>query len=112
MLQHSANWHTTYPVFKRHWHSGSETFAGGDALLTAVDNNWSVSDVCYMEEFWHAGTRLVTVYHFELHRGDECINMPVITTPYVRRIIRREGFKVMPIAQREDRVKKTATSNS
>lgn len=105
MLQHSSNWHTTYPVFKRHWHPGSEKYAGGDALLTALDHDWDVKDTCYLEEFWHAGTRLVTIYHFELERGDEKMDMPVITTPYVRRILREQNFKILPIAERNDRVR-------
>lgn len=104
MLQPCINWHTTYPVFSRHWHGGSEKFAGGDALLTALDDNWEVAEVCYQEEFWHAGTRLVTVYHFELVREDERVDMPVITTPYVRRIIQEQKFKVKPIAERGDKV--------
>jgi hypothetical protein len=108
MLSYSSNWHNTYPAFHRHWHPGSERFAGGDALLTAVDDKWEVSRVCYLEEHWHAGTRLVTVYHFELQRGEERMTMPVITTPYVRRIIRREQFEVVPIAERGARVNKEA----
>lgn len=108
MLQHSSNWHSTYPVFKRHWHSGSEEFAGGDALLTALDEDWSVGETCYREEYWQAGTRLVTVYHFELERDGEKMDMPVVTTPYVRRIISREGFTVKPIA---DRTEKAAASS-
>ncbi|MBL8130453.1 MAG: hypothetical protein JNL42_01240 [Anaerolineae bacterium] len=108
MLQHSANWHSTYPVFHRHWHSGSEQYAGGDALLTAVDNKWRVTDTCYMEERWQAGTRLVVIYHFTLERAGEQMNMPVITTPYVRRIIREQGFKVLPIAERQSAAKQKA----
>ncbi|MDZ4771168.1 MAG: hypothetical protein SGJ24_18765 [Chloroflexota bacterium] len=109
MLSYSSNWHTSYPAFQRHWHSGSEKFAGGDALLTAIDSHWEVSLVCYLEEYWHAGTRLVTLYHFELNREGETMVMTVITTPYVRRIIREQQFQVRPIAERSDRVRKTST---
>lgn len=108
MLQHSANWHSTYPIFQRHWHSGSEQYAGGDALLTAVDDDWEAVETCYLEEHWHAGTRLVTIYHITLRRGNEEITMPVITTPYVRRIIREQGFKVLPIAERKVQTKAPA----
>lgn len=110
MLNSSSNWHSTYPVFKRHWHAGSEDFAGGDALLTALDDDWTVSPTCYREEYWQAGTRLVTVFHFELQREGEKMNMPVITSPYIRRIIRNEGFNVKPIAERGE--KEAASSKS
>ena len=108
MLQYSSNWHTSYPVFRRHWRPNSETFAGGDALLTALDTEWVAKETCYLEEYWHAGTRLVTLYHFDLERDGEKMTMPVLTTPYVRRIIRELQFKVLPIAEKDDRVRRTA----
>ncbi len=110
MQQYSANWHTSYPAFHRHWHSGSEKFAGGDALLTALDDGWEVSRVCYLQEYWLAGTRLVTAYHFDLRRGEELMTMPVITTPYVRRIIREQQFQVLPVAERDDRQRQGSTN--
>ena len=56
---------------------------------------WIAEKTCYEEHHWHAGTRLVTIYHFELHNGDETLHMPVITNPYVRRILREENFNVV-----------------
>ena len=99
MIQDSQNLHSQYPDFSRHWCDTSEKFAGGDALLTALQNNWIAERVCHEEKYWHAGTRLVTVYHFELKLGGETLHMPVITNPYVRRIIREEEFKVIPMNQ-------------
>src|SRR5215213_10523565 len=95
MIQDSQNQHSQYPDFSRHWCDTSEQYAGGDALLTAMQNEWVADKTCYEEHHWHAGTRLVTVYHFELHNGDETLHMPVITNPYVRRILREEDFKVV-----------------
>lgn len=99
MIQDSQNLHSQYPDFSRHWCDTSEKFAGGDALLTALQNNWIAERVCHEEKYWHAGTRLVTVYHFELKNDGETLHMPVITNPYVRRIIREEEFKVIPMNQ-------------
>ncbi len=103
MLEHSSNWHSAYPQFSRFWSAVSEDFAGGDAFLTALDTNWEVSDTCYTQEFWQGGTRLVIVYHFELMRGEEYMVMPVITTPYIRRIIRDQKFQLLPISERENK---------
>jgi hypothetical protein len=95
MVQDSQNLHSQYPDFSRHWCDTSEQYAGGDALLTAMQNEWIAEKTCYEEHHWHAGTRLVTIYHFELHNGDETLHMPVITNPYVRRILREENFNVV-----------------
>src|SRR5664279_4292381 len=95
----SLNLHSQYPAFFRHWCDTSEQFAGGDALLTALQNHWIASDTCYEEQYWHAGTRLVTIYHFDLRNGDESLHMPVIANPYVRRVVREENFKVVPLDQ-------------
>lgn len=82
----SMNLHAHYPDVIKHWSHLSERFAGGDALLTKLRNGWDITTI-YAEEFWHAGTRPVMVYHFVLLNGDEEIVMPVISTPYVRRMI-------------------------
>jgi hypothetical protein len=99
MVQDSSNLHAQYPDHLRHWCDTSERFAGGDALLTAMQNHWQADATIYEEQFWQAGTRLVTVYHFDLHNGDETLHMPVVTNPYVRRIIREQNFTVVPFNQ-------------
>lgn len=96
MIQDSSNLHSQYPDFSRHWCDTSEKFAGGDALLTAMQNHWVAEDNCIEEHYWHAGTRLVTVFVFNLHNGNETLRMPVLANPYVRRVIRDEEFKVVP----------------
>lgn len=85
----------------RHWHPGSEKWAGADCLLTAMDNGWQVDSTVYCQEFWRPGARLITVYHFELSKGDQRLDMPVITNPYARRLIRRMKNNVQPFEQRE-----------
>jgi hypothetical protein len=108
MVQDSSNQHSQYPDFWRHWCDTSEEFAGGDALLTAMQNHWVADETCYEQQYWQAGTRLVTIYHFNLTNGDEQMAMPVLGNPFVRRIIREEQFKVkpfeqMPTTERENR---------
>jgi hypothetical protein len=100
MVQDSSNQHSQYPDFSRHWCDTSERFAGGDALLTAMQNDWIADETCYEQQYWQAGTRLVTIYHFALKNGDESMSMPVLGNPFVRRIIREERFKVVPFDQK------------
>lgn len=93
-----ANYHVQYlDVTSQHWHPNSAQFAGGDHLLTAVNNGWEVSD-CVIREIWYAGARCVFVYHFTLTRGNEMMRMPVIDNPYVTRFVEQSGVKV----RRED----------
>ena len=50
MIQDSLNLHSQYPDFSRHWCDTSEQFAGGDALLTAMQNHWVAEATCYEEQ--------------------------------------------------------------
>ncbi len=93
MLIKSSNLHVDYPDLHRHWCSFSEDFAGGDALLSAMRANWMVVGDVFEEDFWHAGTRLVVVFHFTLERDQDKMVMPVMSNPYVRRLIRDLNIK-------------------
>jgi hypothetical protein len=85
----------------RHWHPLSEKWAGADCLLTAIDNGWKVDPTVYCQEFWHAGSRLVTIYYFELTRDGETMEMPVITNPYARRLLRLLTTNLRPLEERD-----------
>jgi len=100
METESVNFHASYPDIKRYWSSQSQRYAGGDNLLTALQRDWKIINEIYEEHFWHGGSRLVTVYHIELSKNDYTVFMPVITTPFVRRIIRGIGCKPLPIEER------------
>ena len=92
---------TIYMRTIRHWHGSSERWAGADCLLTAIDNGWKPSNNVYYQEFWLAGSRLVTIYHFELSRNGETIEMPVITNPYARRLLKVMPVNLQPFEERE-----------
>ena len=90
-----------YMEMQRHWHPGSEKYTGADALVTAFVNGWRPETTVYYEEFWHAGSRLVTVYYVELARDDEQVTMPIITNPYMHRILRNMTAELHPVEDRE-----------
>lgn len=117
----SVDLHVDYPDMHRHWDSQSERFGGGDSLLTAIQNGWQVEEVIWSEEYWHAGTRPVVLFHFELTRlgggrrdgktaGQERVVMPVVSNPFVQRLLSTLKLEVRPLEKRtaEDVARKTA----
>ncbi|MDX2137755.1 MAG: hypothetical protein SF123_06640 [Chloroflexota bacterium] len=102
MFNNDINYHVAYPDVYRPWSVTCEPFAGGDALLTKLRQGWEMTnETVYAEEHWHSGARLVMVYHFELIRNGEILHMPVVSNPFVRRMVRMEGFTVKPISERQ-----------
>jgi hypothetical protein len=85
----------------RHWSPVSEKYTGGDALLTAIDEGWTVDGVIFRQEFWLAGVRRVCIYHIDLRRGDEFAKMVVMQNPYVTRFVHELGRQVVLINQRK-----------
>lgn len=94
------NYHVSYPDVYRYWSSNCTGYAGADCLVTALRKGWKANEICYAEDHWLAGMRLVVVFHFELRRGNETMYMPVISNPFVRRLIFQERFEVRPISER------------
>lgn len=92
----STNLHVDYPDLNRHWDPHSEKYAGGDGLLTAMQNGWEIDGPVLAEEYWCAGTRLVMIYHFTLVRGDETMKMPVLSNPYIQRLLQVWRLNVIP----------------
>jgi hypothetical protein len=100
MTQESTNYHADYPDIRRYWSETSQHYAGGDHLLTAFQRDWQIPDTVYEEVHWLGGSRPIKVYYFELSCGDARMTMPVISNPFVRRMIRYMKLKVLPIAER------------
>lgn len=90
----SMNLHAHYPDVIKYWSQTSERFAGGDALLTKLRMGWDIEGAVHAEEYWHAGTRPVTVYHFLLVKGELQCLMPVVSTPFVRRLLMEWNLEV------------------
>lgn len=90
-----VNYHVEYPDVYRYWSAGCERYAGGDSLVTMLRGGWRIAgNTIQADEYWLAGTRPVTVFNFDLEKGDERMRMPVITNPYVRRVIRMHQLTV------------------
>jgi hypothetical protein len=107
-MNNASNFHVSYPDVYRYWSHGCEAYAGGDALLTILREGWDAGDTAYVEDFWHSGARLVVVYHFDLTRGDQTLSLPVLSNPFVRRLLRQEKFKIKPVEERYKRRERDA----
>jgi hypothetical protein len=88
----------------RHWCPVSEKFASGDALLSALDQGWTVEGVVFREDHWAAGVRRVPIYHIKLIRAEECITMVIVQNPFVQRLVANLGVQVVLMNQRKEEV--------
>lgn len=90
-----SNYHTQYSdLTSQHWHPNSESFAGGDNLITALEKKWSI-EKCALVTHWYAGMRSVRIYEFTLNKDDRTVVMPVLDNPYVERFIIEEGIDLI-----------------
>lgn len=90
-----TNYHVQYlDVETQHWHPESETYAGGDHLITALEKGWEI-EKCVRAKHWYAALRFVTLYQFHMTRNDKTVVMPVVENPYVVRLIDEEGIELI-----------------
>ncbi len=82
-----TNFHVQYLDVSRHWATESESYAGGDSLITALQRGWEISNQVVQEQYWHAGVRCTSIYHFQLRRDGEMMTMPVLENPYITRLL-------------------------
>lgn len=99
LIQNLTDYHFAYQDLYRHWHAESERYTGGDALNTALDEGWMISDIVGFQEVSHMGARGTVVYHFELTRKDQTVTMPVVGNPYVDRLVMIMQFTLVPLAK-------------
>lgn len=103
----SSDFHVDYSDLHRHWHPNSETYTGCDALITALQAGWRLTEPIYEEHVWHAGTRLVVIYHAFLQRGDEEALMSVIANPFIRRGLRNRKWQVLSYEELQKRPRRS-----
>lgn len=95
MLGHNpSNYHVEYLDITQHWDAASQSYGGGDALLTFLSQGWEMETHVEMEYKWFGGNRRVRVYHCTLRRDGQYVVIPVVHNPYVNRLLRQPHFKV------------------
>jgi hypothetical protein len=93
----------------RHWHPQSQAYAGSDCLLHALDCGWRVGQVAHCSQC-NSGNRRVLVYYFKLQRGDEALVMPVISNPYIERLLASSPLKIVVTAEADWNLSEILTS--
>ena len=77
----------------RHWHPQSQAYAGGDCLLHALDRGWRVGEIVHSSQC-SFGNRRTLIHYFELQCGDETMVMPVISNPYLERLLAASPMEI------------------
>jgi hypothetical protein len=101
-MDESAGFYVNDSALKRHWCPLSQEYAGGDALLTALDRGWQIVGVVFCQEVWHGGSRRIRVYHIDLTRDLTTVRMRVLSNPFVERLLSEESVRVVLMNQRKD----------
>lgn len=83
-FKHHISFYTDRP---RHWCPRSQRYAGGDALLTHLNNGWKIEGEIEVEEYWHGGSRRILIYCFVLTQNDQRLTMRVPGNPFVDRLL-------------------------
>lgn len=88
-----------YPAEKphHHWSPESEVYSGGDSLVYALHNGWTIEGDVICTDHWHGGIRRVRVYDFALTNGDIRRTMTVIQNPFVDRLLARLNVPVISL---------------
>ena len=89
-----------YTATDRHFCPLSESYTGGDSLLTAQRCGWQImGQVVYRKDILLRGSRFRTMYYFRLRRGSESLTMPILSNPFVLRLIRQQSIQVLPYSR-------------
>jgi hypothetical protein len=87
----------------RHWSPRSESFTGCDALLTALQQGWTINgSLIFCQQFWRGSGRCIRVFHFDLQRGQELQRMRVVWNPVVDQLVASLPMRVVVMNERKD----------
>ena len=94
--QNRLHFYTQIADQRQHWCPHSQRYAGGDALITRLNDGWEVSDEIYYEEYWHGGSRKVLIYNFVLVNHEDTVTMRVLSNPFVERFVSELNIDILP----------------
>lgn len=109
MVQHPRDFQTRQEFgrdeFHRHWSPESEIYAPADVLLQYLTAGWSLDQHVAVETVYYAGYRRSDVYYFTLEHDGVSLEMPVLATPVVFKLIEDRRLTTLPInVDREEQV--------
>ncbi len=81
---------------QRHWSPQSQRYAPGDVLLAYFQNGWTLLDPsAEIERVAHAGPHTANVFLFRLTDGVTVVEMPVVASPRVCKIVEDHEAKLV-----------------
>jgi hypothetical protein len=86
----------------RHWSPGSQKYATVDVLLQYINRGWHLENIAQVETFYCTGYRAVEIYSFTLTLDDKTMQMPVIATPIISRVISQHNVCVLRVKSERD----------
>ena len=81
----------------RHWSPDSETFAPADVLLQYLKRGWNLEKLVAVETVYYAGYRRSDIYYFTLERDGRSVEMPILATPAVFKVIEQNRLTTLRI---------------
>ncbi len=91
--------HERYTSTDRHYCPYSESYTGADSLLTAQRNGWRLVGLAYREDILLRGSRHTALYYFKLQRDNEQMVMPILSNPFVMRMVRHYNIRLLPYSR-------------
>lgn len=83
-----------------HWCGKSQTYAGGDALITLLHQGYHIEGQVLRQVVHFQGNRHSEVFHFRLEQDNvKPINISVLHNPFVMRLILRLKLKVYKLEE-------------
>ena len=81
----------------RYWSPASQSHAAGDQLLRYLKAGWTPDSTVRIETRWFGEARHTLIYHLILRRGGQQLEMPVLASPLIRRMMRDRRLGLIPV---------------
>lgn len=95
-LVHGIYTHDKFTEQHQYWCPQSEEYAAGSQLLTALRCGWTLTERrVVMREFWKSGVRPLKIYEFTLTKDHHFMVMPVLSNPYIERLIAQNKIQIV-----------------
>ena len=84
----------------RHWSPSSQTYTSADVLQQYLRAGWQLSETVTVESFTLGTGRHVSVYRFILSHGERKMDLPIVCSPIVLRLIMEHNLNVVRLEQK------------
>jgi len=79
----------------RHWSATSEPYTSADILQQYLSTGWEIKNPVIIETVYHANNRHSRLYRFTLRQNGTTVEMPVLATPVVFRVVEENDLETV-----------------